>query len=162
MFTAMKGLIFILLLASFACTGKVHITEDEIMPDIFYAEGSFEPFTGQCNVISRNSNLVLEQFSYKKGVLHGKALAWYKNGKLKRKGFYHNGKLSGAWEFWDEKGNKTMVVNFENDELNGQFTSLGADGRIREKGVYKANQRTGKWTCNEEEVIVRSEIKNQP
>jgi antitoxin component YwqK of YwqJK toxin-antitoxin module len=158
----MKGLIFIILLTSFACTGKVRITEDEIMPDIFYAEGSFKPFTGECTVVGRNSNLVLEQFSYKKGVLHGKASAWYKNGKLKRKGIYRNGKLSGAWEFWDEKGNKTMEVNFENDELNGQFTSLEADGRIREKGIYKANHRTGKWTCNGEEVIVSSENVNQP
>ena len=158
----MKGLIFILLLTSFACSGKVRITEDEIMPDIFYAEGSFKPFTGECTVVSRNSNLVLEKFSYKKGVLHGKALAWYKNGKLKRKGSYRNGKLSGAWEFWDERGNKTMEVNFENDELNGQFTSLEADGRIKEKGIYRDNHRTGKWICNDQDIMVRTEITDLP
>jgi antitoxin component YwqK of YwqJK toxin-antitoxin module len=158
----MKGLIFILLLTSIACSGKVRITEDEIMPDIFYAEGSYKPFTGECTVVSRNSKLVLEQFSYKNGVLHGKALVWYKNGKLKRKGFYYNGKLSGAWEFWDEKGNKTLEVNFENDALNGQFISLETDGRVREKGIYKNNHRTGKWTSNDEEIIVRSEMPTQP
>ena len=158
----MKGFLFIILLTSFACTGKVCITEDDITPDIFYAEGSFSPFTGKCNVIGSNSKVLLEQFSYKNGLLHGKALAWYKNGQLKRKGSYSNGKLSGPWEFWDEKGNKTLEANYENDELNGSFISLESDGRIKEKGVYTANRRTGKWTCNIEEVVIQKGELKQP
>jgi antitoxin component YwqK of YwqJK toxin-antitoxin module len=157
----MKGILFILVIASVACTGKIRITEEEIMPDIFYAEGGLKPFTGQCAVVDHNSDLILEQFTYRNGVLHGKALVWYKNGKMKRRGSYRNGKMTGLWEFWDVKGNQTLVVNFENDKLNGQFTSLEPDGRIKEKGIYTANRRTGAWTSNIEEVIIKSEIPDQ-
>jgi hypothetical protein len=105
MFTAMKGIIFILLLATFSCSGKVTITEDEIMPDIFYAEDSYRPFSGICIVAVSDTGRVLEQFSYKKGRLDGEALTWYSNGKLKRRGYYRNGNLYGNWEFWDQNGN---------------------------------------------------------
>jgi antitoxin component YwqK of YwqJK toxin-antitoxin module len=142
----MKGFGFILLLASFACTGKVTITEEEIRPDIFYAEGSYKPFTGKCMVVENDSGPVLEEFTYKSGRLHGKAFIWYRNGQLKCKGSYRDGKLCGVWEFWDRAGNKTLEACFENDELNGLFTALTADGQIQEKGMYTANRRTGNWT----------------
>jgi len=101
----MKGLFAIVLFCSFACSGRVIITEAEIMPGIFYADGSYLPFTGKCSVVGRNGGGVLEEFTYKKGRLHGKAQVWYKSGRMKRKGSFENGKLSGMWVHWDENGN---------------------------------------------------------
>jgi antitoxin component YwqK of YwqJK toxin-antitoxin module len=158
----MKGYLYILFFVSFACSGKVSITEDEIMPDVYYAEGSFKPYTGKCNVLSRDSRVVLEQFTYKKGLLHGKAFAWYKNGQLKRKGSYLDGKLSGAWEFWDDKGHKTMEASFKDDALDGPYTSLKANGQIKEKGIYTENRQTGKWIREAGDVAIKSGCMHQP
>jgi len=141
----MRGLGFIILLASFSCTGKVTITEEEIIPDIFYTQGSYKPFTGKCMVVGNDSGPVLEQFTYKNGRLHGNVCIWYGNGRLKSKGSYKDGKLCGVWEFWDKDGNKTLEASFENDELNGPFIALTADGQIKERGMYTANRRTGNW-----------------
>jgi|WetSurMetagenome_2_1015567.scaffolds.fasta_scaffold267011_2 antitoxin component YwqK of YwqJK toxin-antitoxin module len=151
----MKGISLIILLASFACSGKVTIGEDEIMPGIFYVEGSLKPFSGKCIVVVGDTGQVLEQFSYKNGLLCGKAFIWYRNGQLKRQGSYRDGELSGKWEFWDEKGNKIMEASYENDELNGAFVTMTVDGKVKEKGTYAANQRTGKWISNIDEIDER-------
>jgi antitoxin component YwqK of YwqJK toxin-antitoxin module len=29
---------------------------------------------------------------------------WYENGKVKEKGSYNNGNLTGEWTYWDENG----------------------------------------------------------
>jgi antitoxin component YwqK of YwqJK toxin-antitoxin module len=112
----MKGFIVILLLTSFACSNKVIITEAEIMPDIFYVDGSYGPFTGKCSVIAREGSPVLEEFTYRKGRLHGEAQIWYSNGKIKRRGSFQDGKLSGKWEFWDPDGNVLCETIYREDK----------------------------------------------
>jgi antitoxin component YwqK of YwqJK toxin-antitoxin module len=112
----MKGLIVILLLTTFACSHKVVITEEEIMPDIFYVDGSYGPFTGKCSVIAHQGSPVLEEFTYKDGRLHGEAQIWYSNGKIKRRGSFENGKLSGKWEYWDQDGNVLCETIYKNDK----------------------------------------------
>ena len=113
----MKVLIAILLLTTFACSQKVIITEAEINPDIFYAEDSYGPFTGKCSVVSREGANVLEEFTYKGGRLTGETRVWYGNGRLKRKGSFHNGKLSGKWEYWDQDGKMLYEKTYHEDEL---------------------------------------------
>jgi len=113
----MKGLIVILLLSAFACSHKVVITEEEIMPDIFYVDGNYGPFTGKCTVVAMYNEQVLEEFNYKNGRLHGQAKTWYKNGKIKRRGSFQDGKLSGKWEYWDENGKMLTQTNYQNDEM---------------------------------------------
>jgi antitoxin component YwqK of YwqJK toxin-antitoxin module len=112
----MKGLIVILLLTTFACSHKVVVTEAEIMPDIFYVDGSYGPFTGKCSVIARQGSPVLEEFTYRDGRLHGEAQIWYSSGKIKRRGSFQNGKLSGKWEYWDEDGNVLCETLYQDDK----------------------------------------------
>jgi antitoxin component YwqK of YwqJK toxin-antitoxin module len=113
----MKVFIALLLFTTFACTGKVVITEAEINPDLFYVDGSYGPFTGKCSVVARKGGLVLEEFTYKDGRLHGEAQVWYSNGKMKRRGSFQNGKLSGKWEFWDQNGNRLCETTYREDAL---------------------------------------------
>jgi antitoxin component YwqK of YwqJK toxin-antitoxin module len=113
----MKGLFAILILTTFACSGKVIITEAEINPDLFYTDGSYGPFTGKCSVIARKGSPVLEEFTYKEGRLNGEAKIWYSNGKLKRRGSFEDGKLSGKWEYWDQNGKMLCETIYHNDEL---------------------------------------------
>lgn len=113
----MKGLIAILLFTTFACSHRVVVTEEEIMPDIFYVYGSYGPFTGKCSVIARKGSQVLEEFTYKQGRLHGEAQIWYGNGKMKRRGSFQNGKLSGKWEYWDENGRMICETTYQDDAL---------------------------------------------
>jgi antitoxin component YwqK of YwqJK toxin-antitoxin module len=111
----MRGFIAIFLLTTFACSGKVVVTEAEIHPDIFYAEGSYGPFTGKCSVTARKGSPVLEEFTYKKGRLNGEAKIWYGNGTIKRRGSFEDGKLTGKWEYWDQDGNLLCETFYQDD-----------------------------------------------
>ncbi|MGB0390370.1 MAG: toxin-antitoxin system YwqK family antitoxin [Salibacteraceae bacterium] len=44
---------------------------------------------------------------YENGVEIGRKKTWYSNGKPRYEGLMLNGKPSGTWFFWDEKGVKT-------------------------------------------------------
>jgi antitoxin component YwqK of YwqJK toxin-antitoxin module len=134
------------MLVTVACSGKVTITEAEIKSDIFYTDRNSRPFTGKCIVVFSDTSLIKDEFTYKHGILHGKATAWYKNGQMRRSGSYYKGLISGKWEFWDEKGNKTVEANYKDDVLNGSFVLLYSNGKIREKGQFADNKRTGQWS----------------
>ena len=150
MFTAMKRLFFILSFGAVACSGEVTIKESEIKPDLFYADGACQPFTGKCMVTFNDTSLVKDRFTYKKGILSGEASTYYKNGQLRRRGNYLHGKFSGKWEFWDEKGNKTMEANYLNDSLNGAFIVLYTNGKVKESGQFSGNVKIGRWTKYDE------------
>jgi len=132
------------MLVTVACSSKVTITEADIKSDIFYADKGTRPFTGKCRIVFSDTCLIKEEFTYKQGILHGKATAWYKNGQIRRRGSYSYGQISGRWEFWDENGKKTVEANYKNDALDGSYI-IYANGRIREKGQFTDNRRTGKW-----------------
>jgi antitoxin component YwqK of YwqJK toxin-antitoxin module len=144
----MKGALLILLLVSFGCTHKTTITEEELVPDVMYTDANCEAFTGKCDVVSQKNGKVFEQFTYKNGLPDGEMLMWYKNGKLKRKGYFREGKRNGKWETWDESGKKILEVHFKNDQLDGLFVMYNENGEVMERGIYKANKRTGNWTYN--------------
>jgi antitoxin component YwqK of YwqJK toxin-antitoxin module len=113
----MKGLIGLLLITTFACSGKIIVNEAEISPDVFYVDGHYGPFTGKCSVVARTGSQVLEEFTYTKGRLNGEALIWYSNGKMKRKGSFSNGKLSGKWEYWDQNSNLLSETIYHDNEV---------------------------------------------
>ena len=139
-----RGLLILTIVAT-ACSGKITITESDIKPDVFYAEGSLRPFSGKCNVVFSNAGPLKEEFTYKHGLLHGRATAWHENGQLRRRGYYSKGQITGKWEFWDEKGHKTVEAHYNHDELNGAYISYYSNGQIREKGQFTGNRRTGEW-----------------
>ncbi len=141
----MKWFIYILVLLTTACSGKITVSEDEIGADVFYVKDSYKPFTGKCIVVYRGTDLVKEEFTFRNGVLHGQALTWYKNGQLRRKGCYQKGQISGKWEFFNEQGQKTLEANYRQDNLNGIYISLYHNGKIKEKGRYEKNKKIGQW-----------------
>jgi antitoxin component YwqK of YwqJK toxin-antitoxin module len=157
----MKWIIYILLFfATVACSDSVIVTEDEIGAEVFYEKDSYQPFTGRCIVVYRNTDIVKEEFTFKKGLLHGEALTWYKNGQIRRKGFYQKGQISGKWEFWEENGQKTIEANYTDDILNGSYIALYSNGKIKEKGQFSDNRPIGKWVYfNEEGQVIKSDRK---
>lgn len=113
----MKKYLYLLMLLVFGCTGKITLTEDDIGSDVLYSQDSYRPYSGKCIVVFRNTEIVKEQFTFKHGLLHGESIAWYKNGQMRRRGYYRKGEIDGKWEFWDENGNMTISVQYKEDKL---------------------------------------------
>jgi antitoxin component YwqK of YwqJK toxin-antitoxin module len=135
----------IILISLVSCSKEIIITEAEIKPDIFYDKEDLKPFTGKCMVLFPDTDLVKQEFHFKKGRLNGEVFAWYKNGKIQWKGYYVKGFITGKWEFWNENGNKVMEAFYEKDTLNGSYVTWYPSGTVKERGQYANNIRTGKW-----------------
>lgn len=48
--------------------------------------------------------------SFSNGIESGEKRVWYPDGKLRYKGNIKNDKPVGSWQFWDEKGQKTIKM----------------------------------------------------
>ena len=155
----MKWYFYIFLFVAFACNkSAVTVSEDEIGADVFYVRDSYKPYTGKCLVLFNNSDIVKEQFTFRKGLLNGETLVWYKNGQIHRKGSYSRGQISGKWIFWDEEGNKYIEASYRHDSLHGSYTMLFDNGKMMVKGQFSGNRRSGKWLYyNEEGKVIRSD-----
>ncbi|MBN2273475.1 MAG: hypothetical protein JXR41_05525 [Bacteroidales bacterium] len=153
----MKGYIVIALFVLVSCNKEVTITESDIRHDLFYSSNDINPFTGTCKVVFSDTNLIKEKFQFKNGILDGEAVAYYSSGKLRWKGHYRNGYCMGKWEYWDQKGNKVIEANYNNDSLSGPYSSWYGNGLMKEKGQFNMNSRTGKWISYNETGQIISE-----
>jgi len=157
----MKLYLYLILFLTLACSrDHLIVSEDQLTADILYVSDTYKPFTGTCIVVYNNSDIIKEQFTFRNGILEGDAIAWYRNGNIRRKGSYSKGHISGKWVFWDETGHKTVEATYKLDSLSGMYTSLYANGKIREKGHFSGNRRTGKWLYySENGQLLHSSVK---
>jgi antitoxin component YwqK of YwqJK toxin-antitoxin module len=153
----MRGIIVIALFTLISCNKEVTITEEEIKPDLFYSTHDINPFTGTCKVVFSDTNLIKEKFQFRNGILNGEAVAYYRDGKMRWRGYYRNGCCMGKWEYWDQHGNKLIEANYSNDSLTGPYYSWHSNGLMKEKGRYIQNCRAGKWISYNETGQVISE-----
>ena len=103
----MKKLIIlaVVLIGISSCTKQtVSIYEKDIPEDIFYLKDHIRPFSGNCLIYYTGTKKIKESLNFKRGILNGEAISYYRCGTIKRKGYYRNGCLSGRWQSWDEKG----------------------------------------------------------
>ncbi|MBN2214985.1 MAG: toxin-antitoxin system YwqK family antitoxin [Bacteroidales bacterium] len=149
-------LLLILVAGLISCTDEIVINETEIDCDLLYTENHLVPFSGKCKVVYGHTETAKEILTYRKGRLDGDAHYYYRNGNIKWKGFYKNGFISGKWEYWDENGILTYIVNYRHDTLDGEYVSYYPDGGIKEQGYYVNNSRTGEWTVYSENGKVTS------
>jgi antitoxin component YwqK of YwqJK toxin-antitoxin module len=141
----MKLFLLFLLLFFVACSRNMVVSEDDIGTEILYSENSYKPYSGKCTVLYKDSDRIKSEYTIRNGILNGEATTWYSNGRLKRKGFYKDGQMSGSWLFWDEQGRKIMEAHYKGNNLDGSYTSLYENGKIRVAGNFSDEKRTGQW-----------------
>ena len=64
---------------------------------------------------------------------NGKAIAYYENGQIERKGNYENGELDGEYIVYYENGQIGVKSNYKNGELHGKFIWYYEKKKIRVK-----------------------------
>jgi antitoxin component YwqK of YwqJK toxin-antitoxin module len=158
----MKKLIFslIVILGLSSCTKSlVVVNENDLPEDIFYLPDQIRPYTGQCVIYYKGTEVVKEQLTFKKGILDGTLVSYYPNGELKIKGEYKQGRLYGKWESWYEGGKKKYEVNYVNDTLSGNYMQWYNTGVLKEKGLYAENSRSGAWVEYDEAGMIVKKIR---
>lgn len=104
----------------------------------------------------------------RKGVYDGKYTEWWPNGKVKKTGYYKEGKDYGKWVFYSEEGkvegeaemidpaNFVIVKYYEggekkmegkvvNGELEGPYTEYYRTGKVEKTGSFHAGKKEGEW-----------------
>lgn len=155
----MKQLLYIIIVAiGFAsCShSKVVVTESDLPEDIFYLDDEIKPYTGKAIIYFADTDIIKEQLNYKKGILNGEAISYFRNGNIKRCGAYNMGRLTGKWQSWYENGKKEYEVEYNNDTLCGIFTLWYPTGVMKRKGTFSENNRSGIWVEYDEAGMILS------
>ena len=63
------------------------------------------------------------------GVLHGKAVMYYENGKLQAEGQYLNGVKSGTWQWFDSTGVLAMSGSYLKGKQEGKYVEYFPNGK---------------------------------
>lgn len=118
----------------------------------------------------KNGNIARKERYDKAGLLEGKRITYYKDGKKKleceykndrleglytewydnkwtaKKCYYKNDLLVGPYQEWHDNGNiaKKCYYN-ENGELDGKYVCLDRDGNVIQEGEYKNGKEDGTW-----------------
>jgi antitoxin component YwqK of YwqJK toxin-antitoxin module len=68
------------------------------------------------------------------------------------KGHYENGKKSGVWVHYDEKGHPDERIEYAHGKRHGPATYWYPFGNKKEEGQYRDGKREGAWTEMEDRV----------
>lgn len=144
----MKQLTYIIiaLIGFTSCSNsKVIVTEADLPEEIFYLDNEIKPYTGKATIYYPGTDVVKEILTYKKGIMHGETTSYFRNGNIKRRGYYSMGRLTGKWESWYENGKKEYEVEYSNDSLSGICITWYNTGVMEKKGFFANNLRSGAW-----------------
>ena len=94
--------------------------------------------------IFNNGSIVSRSF-YKENVLEGKYNLYYPNGKNKTKGHYMDNVPNGKWTWFDEKNNKSRIVNYSMGKMNGPIKVWNDSSFLIMDGAYDQNLKNDKW-----------------
>lgn len=101
--------------------------------------------TGDFNFISDSGRNIV--FTLKNGLLTGDFIEYYENGEKLLEGKYSNNQKNGKWYMFNDKGAKWKQETYKDGVLEGEYVEWYANtGRTKEKGNFRKNKKTGKWS----------------
>jgi antitoxin component YwqK of YwqJK toxin-antitoxin module len=80
--------------------------------------------------------------SYSKGVLSGRYIDWYPNGKRWRDGYAEQGEKEGLWTEWHANGAKKEEGEWENGKPVGVFEEWYENGQKATEQIFKRGKLT--------------------
>lgn len=79
-------------------------------------------------------------------LLTGKALFYYKNGKIEKEETYDNqGNLTGKSLAYYPSGKFAQELNYSQNQLSGAYVHYDQDGQVIATGSYKDDNKIGEW-----------------
>lgn len=93
---------------------KYVVTRDEVMTkgSIVYEIKKDKPLTGYLETYYEGTDQIESSEHYKKGLLDGKSIFYFENGKVYKKGKNKKGELKGTWKFYNEDGKLVKKIKY--------------------------------------------------
>ena len=94
-----------------------------LQPDKYFKKFTNKPFTGTVEKRDKyDSNILLEHFKVKNGILNGEYLNFHSNGQLYKLRNYKNGKKEGVEQVFTQYGRLIKEIEWKDNKKNGTFT----------------------------------------
>jgi len=131
-----KLLPLLTILIIISCSKEITSDKLVVRSDLVYEINKDKPFDGVSKEFFYNGQLK-EEYSYKKGKLHGDHKEYYSNGQLKESGLYNENKRVGLNEMYYENGQIQTKTTFNQDgKYNGLLETFFSNGRLEFSGEY--------------------------
>lgn len=101
-------------------------------------------YTGKIEVIRSSTNLPWFKMDIKDGKKHGKAIFYFKDGKVKSETNYDKGRITGRYVFYNGNGKVLYETVFKNG--NGLMKDYTEDGILTLEIEYSNGVKHGKMT----------------
>lgn len=91
---------------------------------------------------------------------HGEFVIFHTNGKLKARGNYEHGKLSGAYETWYDHGQRECFGYYADDQLQGKWSWWFANGMRQSVANYQNGDLVGEalaWNQDGQKVTIETQ-----
>ncbi len=140
---------------------EMHNDSSSLLIQAYDKDGTHKVIDGDGEFIEPYPSDTLKSFlgTYKDGILNGRYVKYFENGKIEEQGQYKNGKAEGEWIHYYFYYDKSLIRNYRNGEAHGYFYNFDINEdttQIRffvngsEHGVTKhMDEQTGKITLVE-------------
>ena len=88
-------------------------------------------------------NVLVEECTYKDGILHGAYIEYYADGSKKLEQYFVNGKAEGKFLYYGSNDKIEREVNYKDGQQDGADISYDRDGNIQSTTFYSAGKETG-------------------
>ncbi len=68
-------------------------------------------------------------------------ISYYNNGKIKERGYMHNGKATGCWQAYNEDGSLLATATYLNGKKDGIWKIYSCEGELKYSIEYKDNHK---------------------
>ncbi|MFH2142520.1 MAG: toxin-antitoxin system YwqK family antitoxin [Bacteroidota bacterium] len=138
-------------------TGKAKLYWDD---GIIMAEGNYIDMNVKDSIWNFYGvdGKLLSTVSYKKDILDGESISYYRDGKKSELITYKNGVKDGLWRRYFESGETNFEVKMTDNHMDGVMNVYYKSGRPKVKGKYSKGIKIGKFILYDSNGKVESEI----
>lgn len=105
----------------------------------------------------KSQNLMMQE-NYKNGILDGKKITYFPNGKITEETQFSNGMKHGKNYYYSPDGILLKKLHYQNDQLQGPALYYDAYGKVVIEGSYKNGKKHGLWKYYKNGNIILEEI----
>lgn len=150
--------VFILCLILISCEKREELFSNTQKKDgLIYITNEGKPYTGILVTHYKNGQ-IREKLNFKQGKYDGKNFSYYENGQIKEKFNFKDDMLDGEVISYYEDGQIEAKFNFKQGKQEGENFSFYKNGQIEMKLDFKKGQLDGKMISYYEDGKIRDEI----
>jgi antitoxin component YwqK of YwqJK toxin-antitoxin module len=112
---------------------------------------------GEWVYYQENSKNIMTRENYVNGVLDGKVITYYPNGKITQESDYKNGKKEGEDNYYSPEGVLLKKLPYSNNQIHGQVLYYDAYGNTVIEGFYKHDKKHGLWKYYKDGKVILEE-----